>query len=60
MNGLFKIKFGSNLLSHTVASAVPSVLEGLTDLFGMERVCPSKGSLPFKRKKPVQINERAF
>ena len=31
----FKIKFGGDLLSHTVTHAVPSALEGLTSVFGM-------------------------
>ncbi len=34
-NGLFKINFGSDLLSHRVAPAVPSALEDLTAVFGM-------------------------
>ena len=32
---LFVIKSGDDLLSHAVADAVPSALEGLTSVFGM-------------------------
>ena len=32
---LFRFTPGSDLLSHTVTSAVPSALEGLTTVFGM-------------------------
>ena len=34
-HGAFHIKSGNDLLSHTVARAVPSALEGLTAEFGM-------------------------
>jgi hypothetical protein len=33
--GPYKIKFGGDLLSHTVTHAVPSALRGLTSVFGM-------------------------
>lgn len=36
-NGVFKIKIGDYLLSHTLAHAVPSACKVLTTLFGMGR-----------------------
>jgi hypothetical protein len=36
-NSRVKNKFGSYLLSHTLAHAVPSAIWGLTSLFGMGR-----------------------
>ena len=33
--GLFSYKIGGDLLSHTVAHAVPSALKSLTSVFGM-------------------------
>lgn len=34
VKGLFRMKQGDGLLSHPVSKAVPSVLEGLTSVFG--------------------------
>jgi hypothetical protein len=53
--GVIKLKFGSDLLSHTPAHAVPSAYRGLTSLFGMGRgvtpwLKPPKFKLYYKNK----------
>jgi hypothetical protein len=59
--GFFYMKQGDGLLSHLVSKAVPSVLEGLTSVFGKGTgVSPPLWSPSFLRVTKHSLNERSL